>query len=461
MATLQDVRDALARGDKQGALALVDQVLTATPTAEGWVLASQIVDAREDKVKLLTKAFELDPNNAAARAEANAIGMQIPTVRAPQTPLPTLPNDEQQFDTDKVTREGGKTIYQEGVYEMLWDCKFCGTKKLLGKSQKFCPVCGAQQDAEWRYYPSDAEKVAVKDHRYVGADKVCPNCSSLNTADAEFCTRCGAPQSAASQVKAQAAREAAQRSGRGMPAGSLGFTTEDLDARQMAEKYGTPAKAQAAQRPRWQMFALIAVVVGVLGFIAFSMFAKRDETGYASGFNWERTIFIDRLAAVQGRSECPAPADAYNVSRSYEQVGSRSVPDGEDCSMRQVDQGDGTFRQERVCTTRYRSEPVMGYMCSYTVNRWGYSRDVVASGTKDTPPTWPVSNASGCLTLGCERESRREERYRITITGSEGKTYQCDLPYDQWQATKLEDTFTFKVRVVGGGIDCGTLQGTQ
>jgi hypothetical protein len=30
----------------------------------------------------------------------------------------------------------------EQVYEMLWDCK-PRTTKLLGKSQKFCSVCGA------------------------------------------------------------------------------------------------------------------------------------------------------------------------------------------------------------------------------------------------------------------------------------------------------------------------------
>jgi len=55
---------------------------------------------------------------------------------------------------------------------MLWDCEFCGTKKLLGKTHRFCPNCGAQQDPKARYFPSDEEKVAVKDHVYVGVDKI-------------------------------------------------------------------------------------------------------------------------------------------------------------------------------------------------------------------------------------------------------------------------------------------------
>src|SRR5690606_3417806 len=167
-------------------------------------------------------------------------------------------------------------------------------------------------------------------------------CSSLNVADAEFCTRCGAPQSAAAQVKAQAAREA------NTLAGVQRFQTEDLDARQMAEKYPhLKPKAAASQRPKWLMPVIGAVVLGVIAFALFAIFAKRDETGFVSALNWERTIDIERFVAVQNSQICPAPADAYNVSSRYEQVGSRQVPDGETCSSRQVDQGDGTFRQER------------------------------------------------------------------------------------------------------------------
>lgn len=461
--TLSDVEAALQRGQRDVALSLIDVVLTNSPSADGWALAAQIVDAPDDKIKLLDKALELDPNHAGARAQYAALG------RTPsQKPVMTLPaldikDDDLVADTDKVRREGNATVHTEGVYEMLWDCKFCGTKKLLGKTHKFCPVCGAQQDPEWRYYPSDDEKVAVKDHKFVGADKICPNCSSLNTADAEFCTRCGAPQSAAAQVKAQAARTAEAVKSRGAAAGistgALGFTTEDLDARQMGEKY-THLRPQekSTSRPKWQIFAVVAVVIGVIAFALFAIFAKREETGYVNAFNWERNISIDRLSAVPGSSECPAPIGAYNVRQNYEQVGSRQVPDGQSCSSRQVDQGDGTFRQEQVCTTKYRSEPVMGYMCYYTVNLWGHSRSVKASGDKNDTPTWPTTNISGCVTLGCEREGGRDETYNLVIVGPESKTYTCAVPFDVWQATTLETAFKFNVRIVGGGIDCSSLE---
>ena len=48
------------------------------------------------------------------------------------------------------------------TYEMLWNCQFCGTKKLLAKTHKHCPNCGGAQDPRWRFFPSDAEKVAVE-----------------------------------------------------------------------------------------------------------------------------------------------------------------------------------------------------------------------------------------------------------------------------------------------------------
>lgn len=470
--TIADVREALARGDRDTALAMIDRILTANPTAEGWTLAAEIMVSEADKIKCLDQALTINPNYEPARSMYASLG-QLPPPRTAETKrsgtsLPTLdfPDDDRDADTDKVRRENGQTITVEGVYEMLWDCKYCGTEKLLGKTHKFCPVCGAQQDPEWRYYPSDEEKVAVKDHVFVGADKICPNCSSLNVADAEFCTRCGAPQSAAAQVKAQAAREA------NTLAGVQRFQTEDLDARQMAEKYPhLKPKAAASQRPKWLMPVIGAIVLGVIAFALFAIFAKRDETGFVSALNWERTIDIERFVAVQNSQICPAPADAYNVSSRYEQVGSRQVPDGETCSSRQVDQGDGTFRQERVCTTRYRSEPIYDDVCYYTVNRWGYSRTVEANSATSPNLAWPVTNlnnaagnssrCNGLLpVLGCEKEGARKESYTVTITMDNGRTQTCEVPFDEWQDVTVETTFTFKVRVVGGGIDCSTLQRT-
>src|SRR5215813_11562089 len=125
------------------------------------------------------------------------------------------------------------------VYEMQWDCRFCGTKKLLGKTHRFCPNCGGQQDPTWRYFPSDAEKVAVQDHVYVGADRICPACKTLNSANAEFCGNCGSPMTKAAEAKKVGERQHAE---------GQAFETENLKERQKAQQ--VPALAQAAPKAR-------------------------------------------------------------------------------------------------------------------------------------------------------------------------------------------------------------------
>ena len=54
------------------------------------------------------------------------------------------------------------------AYEMFWDCPYCGTAELLGKTHRHCPACGAAQDAEARYFPPEDRKVAVEDHVRAG-----------------------------------------------------------------------------------------------------------------------------------------------------------------------------------------------------------------------------------------------------------------------------------------------------
>ena len=44
------------------------------------------------------------------------------------------------------------------TYEMMWDCGFCGSSKLLGKTHRYCPGCGAAQDPSTRYFPPEEEK---------------------------------------------------------------------------------------------------------------------------------------------------------------------------------------------------------------------------------------------------------------------------------------------------------------
>lgn len=367
------------------------------------------------------------------------------------------------------TSSGGRKIYDDGIYEMLWDCKFCGTQKLLGNSQKFCPNCGSPQDPEWRYFPSDEEKVAAKDHVYEGADKTCPACGSLVAARVEYCPRCGSPQTAAAQVKLVATRERRENES---------FATEDLDARQVAQfKAATgqtkPQKADGGGPKLWQI-GLGVGLVALVGFILFAVFATRSASVYVSDFRWERSVQLQALQAVNDRADCGAvPLGAYNVDRRYEQVGSRQVQTGETCTVRQVDLGNGNFQQQRVCDPVYSSEPVMGYVCYYTMNVWLNSRAVKAEGNKSQAPTWPnpqlsdtgrcaaCANSTSLACLRCEREGGREEKYFLVLRGDGENVFECPVPFSQWESTQVETAFTVEVGRVMGGARCNSLQLAQ
>lgn len=346
----------------------------------------------------------------------------------------------------------------EKTYEMLWDCKFCGTKKLLGKTHRFCPNCGAAQDPATRYYPSDEEKVAVEDHIYVGADKICSACGALNSANAEFCAQCGAPLSSAATAGQLAEQSRAAEGAAFESSGSRDVAKESFDAEM--QRIGVQA-APGAQKGRSPLMIGLLVVgaLVVVGILA-ALFWKQDTAAYVTGHTWERTIQIEEFKPTAASAWCDSlPADAYSITRRTEQRSSRQVPDGEVCRTVRQDRGDGTFTERTECTPRYRSEPVYDERCYFTINRWGYGRDVRAAGDQlsDTLQ-WPATNIQNTGTcIGCEREGQRSETYQVTLRAGE-KTFECSVPLERWQAMPVESAWKVDVGVITGQPDCSSLK---
>jgi hypothetical protein len=336
------------------------------------------------------------------------------------------------------------------VYEMLWDCEFCGTKKLLGKTHRFCPNCGAQQDPKNRYFPSDEEKVAVKDHVYVGVDKICPACQTPNAALAQFCTNCGSPLEKAAAATLAPERQAGE---------GQGFGTESLKDRPPA---GAQPKPQPKKPfPRIALLLLVAALIAGIGFCLYTAFSVQTTPVSVAGFRWERQVSLEALQPMPGSGSCDfVPLDAYALNRSYEIVGYNSVPDGQRCERVQIDQGDGTFREENRCETLYRSEPVYGYVCSYLVNRWAPTRNLETSGDKDDPLTWPGESQSvlRCDLLGCERVAGRGERFYLQFRDSQDEVVECPVDRNLWEATGIERGFNVEIGTVFQDLRCSTLQ---
>jgi hypothetical protein len=327
-----------------------------------------------------------------------------------------------------------------GTYEMLWDCASCGTRGLLGKSNRHCPNCGAVQNPEWRYFPEPGKEKEVTNYTFEGTDRTCPYCATPNGAKANNCKNCGAALDGSQAVQ---------------------HILDDRTAPLPQGRKAAPAPNQLAGRSGCSgVVYIIAAVAGALFlFFLIAVLWKKEVHVKVAGHRWQREIAIERYAARSESSWCDSmPGDAYSIRRSREQRSTRSIPDGEECTTSNRDNGDGTFTRVENCHPKYREEPVYDDKCYYTVNRWGRERAVTSAGASLVPaPTWPaVSLARTGQCLGCEREGARSEHYFVQLRGKD--SYECEVDAALWQRFQLDDDVPMKVRVVGGGADCSSLK---
>ena len=347
------------------------------------------------------------------------------------------------------------------VYEMQWDCQFCSTKKLLGKTHRFCPNCGAPQNPESRYFPSDEEKVAVEDHVFVGVDLTCKSCGELNSAASQFCEQCGAALTegvAAPTLGEQLRAEGEQFES----SGSRDVVKERFDAEM--ERVGVTGKSKGG--PNWKIILLVAaLLVAICGVVIF-LTSTTPTTVVAVGHEWERSILVENYETFRVNSWRDSRPAGDNVSIvlgscRQEQRSTNRVPDGQECTTRRVDQGDGTFREVEDCQTRYREEPVYDDMCTWSGQSWQAARSIDTRGSGLSPePAWGALNLNceGQRRLGCERESSRSENYLLVLRGDEDRLYRCDLPQAEWATAAIESAWTLEIyRVDANNANCGTL----
>lgn len=329
----------------------------------------------------------------------------------------------------------GQTSQTVGVYEMWWDCEFCGATALLGKSNLYCPQCGAQQNASQRYFPPQGRETAFNGD-FDGADRSCPACNTPNGAKATHCRSCGSPLDGSQPV------------------------TRVPDRSSAAPTLQAGAGSKRAGRKLWP-WVLGAIAVLGCGFCGVAMLWTKNVEVTVAAHRWSRDIDVERMQAVRDDAWCDSmPSGAYSVSRSKQQRSSKRIPDGEECSTRDVDRGNGTFERKRECHPKYREEPVYDYRCSYTIDRWQKYRTEQAHGRDTTPaPQWPAVHLvrGGCSALGCEREGSRHEAYTLELTAAEGKTYTCTVSEVRWHGAQDGLKKPIKVGVITDLPECDEL----
>ncbi len=337
---------------------------------------------------------------------------------------------------------------EEQRFEMIWDCRYCGNKKMLARTHRHCTTCGAPQDPTWRYFPDENEAIAVLDATIEGADVICPACKSPNAKSAEFCRNCAAPLTEAASVKLLGEQSRAD---------GQSFAEEDLKARRDAEKALRNAPTSRPSQGNWTW--LLAVAVLIIGAIWWFSRTK-ETTASVTGHSWQREIKIERFSPIPASAWCDStPLGAYNI-RQYRDVRStRQVADGQTCRNVRRDNGDGTYSQRRVCSTKYRSEPVYGLRCDFVINTWTYSRSAISNGSNlESPVVWANSALVKTGTcLGCERENGRTEKYSLGLVSNQ-QPFNCDVAESLWRASPIGAVFQIRVNESFGNALCGTLK---
>ena len=319
----------------------------------------------------------------------------------------------------------------EKTYEMLWDCEYCGTKKLLGKTHRHCPECGAAQDADRRYFPEDDEKVAVEDHQFVGADKYCPSCNTPNSAVSKFCSNCGGPMEEGEAVR--------------------GVVDEP------PPKAPTPPE----KANRTLRIALVLIGLAILGGVLAVFLWKQQVPLVVTGHSWQCVVSIERYGPVTQTAWCDRmPVKARNVHRSRAVRSHKKVRDGETCTTKRIDNKDGTFKEKRVCSPKYREEPIYDDQCRFTIDTWSRSREARTAGQSLAQPvTWPVVNLppNPVARLGAERIGGRNATFTVRFQGPENKAYTCDFPEAKWRAFGINTTWKGESSVVSDSLSCDKL----
>lgn len=348
-----------------------------------------------------------------------------------------------------------------GTYQMLWDCKFCGTQKLLGVTHRHCPNCGAAQDPAWRYFPAEEDMVTIADHKYVGADKMCPACGQPNSAANTYCTECGADLATGEVAQTQADRVIGTGAATSDTRRDVVKESFEAEMQRIGAAEGAKAVFLGLRKKEWWMVGGVALLALVIIGGIYALTYRKNAAGAVEKLTWQRTVEIeDFQPRLGGDWRDSMPGDAYSLNCYQKQRGTRRVETGSHQECKDVDQGDGSFRRECETVKEYRDEPVYDTWCDYKVDRWAYNRKVTADGEgKSPPPTWPAFTlASGSGRYGAEREQERYGKYAVIVREDGGKKHTCTFSNQTtWEQYDVGAKVTLKLYITGSP-DCDTLK---
>ena len=349
------------------------------------------------------------------------------------------------------------------IIEGLWDCPFCGNKRIRA-GQKTCPDCGHPQDENTKFYmPDEIKYVSEEEAEKISRnpDWQCSFCGSLNSDDLNVCKNCGATKEDSERNYFEMRQQEEEKKRK---------KEEKKESCQKNIPQNTPKKKPLLRR--------VLLILGIFAAIIFGMMsclAPKIKNVTIDDLNWERTIDIEEVV-THNESDWSLPDDArlqYTKSeiQSYKDVldhyetvtetKTRSVIDHYEEKSSYVDLGNGYFEEqtesvpvyteetytEDVEKPVYRKEPVYATKYYYEIDKWTVVDTAKSSGNNQNP-SWPEPKLKDGQRTGAE-----EEHYFVTATYEKKKgkteTGRYEMDFSQWKELKKGEKIELKIDAAG------------
>ncbi|MDQ7821573.1 MAG: zinc finger protein [Candidatus Eremiobacteraeota bacterium] len=332
------------------------------------------------------------------------------------------------------------------VHEGAWDCPNCEYKGNKGPD-KHCTGCGAPRGDDVKFYLPDSAREVTSEAELTkaqaGPDWKCPFCGGDNKAGAPACTGCGAAKDGAATREVKDIR---------------------FDRREQPPSR-TPPPGASGSLKRSLSYGCGCFVLFVVFFLALIAFGSRDTTLKVSGFQWTRTVEVEKLGTFRETAwegEVPAGARIRERTRAvhhYDQVQTGTVTrtrletdkvqsGTEKVKVGVKDKGNGYFEDiyeerplyrevERTVTYQdpvYKQVPSYRTKLAYDIDRWNAARTEKAEG-KTQEARWPDLRTAESPAK--EREGKKTEKYLVLFADAKGNSY----PYE---ARSEAEWLTFK-----------------
>ena len=191
---------------------------------------------------------------------------------------------------------------------------------------------------------------------------------------------------------------------------------------------------------------LVLLLLLVVVFYLVNTALQTDGKFVASQHRWKREIRVEVLEETTETGDCSSmPSKAREIRRSRE---------AQKCTKKRVDQGDGTYREERDCTPGKER-------CTYAVLDWKHSRTLKKEGTSiNDQLAWPeaqLSRTGNCV--GCERLGTRKAEYVVVFVNKETKkTHDCTFSEEsKWRSFAPGSEWNGKIGGLAKNLNCDTL----